>query len=193
MPNDVTLNKMYPTREKRLKFMEKCALTFGMRLDLLSEILGEDKDVLYREYQKDDIYHASSLNFLFYHGFKPQEQARQDFFEYFTRLKAAFFKRDIKKCQEILKELTELDAKVMKFKNNRNLGDNISEEDVLNILKFQLKYGLASKIVALFVGIDASLYSKKVNALQDEYPNLISEYHYVADFWSNVRNKRRKS
>lgn len=186
------LFKMYPTREKRLKFMANCALSFGMRLDLLSEFLGEDKNELYKEYQNRDIYHTESINFLFHHGFKLQDEAKQDFLVYFSRLSEAFLKNDREKCREILRELTKIDVEIAKFKKRHNAKQPITEEDILNILRFQLKYGLASRSVAAFVGIDAIGYVKRVNGLQDKYPKLISDYHYIADFWQNYRKEKER-
>lgn len=186
------LFKMYPTREKRLKFMANCALSFGIRLDLLSELLGEDKNELYKEYQKRDIYNVDSLNFLFHHGFKLQDEAKQDFLAYFSRLSEAFLKNDRGKCQEILKELSKIDAAVLKFKKSHKFGAQITEEDILNILKFQLKYGITSKCAAEFAGISACSYINKVDLLKDKYPELISNYHYVADFWQNLRRETER-
>ena len=45
--NTKYLYLMFPNVEKRRKFIINCSLTFGLRLETLAEILGENKEKIY--------------------------------------------------------------------------------------------------------------------------------------------------
>ena len=181
------LEKMFPTRKKRMNFMANCALTFGIRLDLLSEIMGENKEELYKEYIYKSIY-STSLNFLFNHGFSSQEEAIKNFGDFFTRLNDAYLNKDTELIHEVLQEIS--DKKALDFKSKHGPNGKINDDEILTVLNYQLKYGLPTTIVSEFFNINRNTYYKRVVALEDNYPKLVSGYYYLSDYYQNLGKRR---
>ena len=68
--NTKYLYLMFPNVEKRRKFIINCSLTFGLRLETLADILGENKEKIYIVINKINIINISffilSPNFLLF-------------------------------------------------------------------------------------------------------------------------------
>lgn len=181
------LERMFPTKEKRMNFMANCALTFGLRIDGLAEVMGEDKDELYKDYTSKSVY-FTSLDFLFNHGFVAQEEALNNVVDFITRLSNAYLNKDKELIHEILKELS--DKKALDFRSKHVSGEKISDEEILAVLKYQLKYGLTDKAVVEIFKISKAKYSGRVHQLEDRYPKLVSYYDYITDYYLNVGKRK---
>lgn len=181
------LERMFPTREKRMNFMANCALTFGLRIDGLSEVMGEDKDKLYNDYVNKSVY-GRPLEFLFNHGFVIQEEAMNNFVDFFTRLTNAYLNKDVELIHEVLLEIS--DKKALDFRAKHAKGGIISDEEILTIVEYQLKYGLPTNVVTQHFKISRSNYCQRVVALEDKYPKQVSNYYYVSDYYQNVGKRR---
>lgn len=177
---------MYPTKAKRINFLAKCALTFSLDLDSLSEVTGLDKDKLYTDLLNFYEGNRSSLMYLFKHNFFNQDATKANFINYFRRLTAAYLNKDKKAISLILLEISDkeaIDAKEEIQINKAKYGNNVpfTEEQILAILKYQLKYGLSGYAISRIFVIDRTKYYSKVLELEDKYPQLLSQYHYLTD------------
>ena len=141
--NTKYLYLMFPNVEKRRKFIINCSLTFGLRLETLAEILGENKEKIYGELLYATDYMYSSLLTLFELGMNVQEDAKKEFIEFFNELVEANKKKDKEKIIELLNVISDKDAMSV-IKKRKNGVIRLSEEDVLIILKYQLKYLLST-------------------------------------------------
>lgn len=141
--NTKYLYLMFPNVEKRRKFLINCSLTFGLRLETLAEILGENKEKIYGELLYATDYMHSSLLALFELGMNVQEDAKKEFIEFFNELVEANKKKDKEKIIELLNVISDKDAMNV-IKKRKNGVNRLSEEDVLIILKYQLKYLLST-------------------------------------------------
>ncbi len=185
------LNQMFPSEEKRYRFIAKCALTFGVRLDELSTILEIDKDELYRKVQ---IYYPekrTSLDLLFKHGMKKQSQAKGKFIIYCDKLYLACKKNDKQSIKELLEILNDSKAMEVKLKHER-FNEILKDSDIITILLFQIKYMMSPTIVGEFFGIDRTGYSNRVRKLEDKYPELVSDFNYLCDFYNKYHNKTER-
>ena len=99
--NLVYLYQMFPTKSKRMVFLAKCSLTFGLRLDALSELLKMDKDELLKEIILYNQALRESLFLVFRHGMKLQDQAKNEFIEYFNQLCTFSVNKDMEKMYRI--------------------------------------------------------------------------------------------
>lgn len=180
------LERMFPTKEKRMNFMANCALTFGLKLEGLSEVMGEDKGKLYSEFYKS--VYSDCLIFLFNHGFVIQEEAMANFKDFFTRLTDAYLNKDTELIHEVLLEIS--DKKAMDFRAKHVSGGKISDEEILTILDYQLKYGLPTTVVTQHFKINRNNYYQRVVALEEKYPKQVSNYYYVSDYYQNVGKRR---
>lgn len=82
------LYQMFPTRQKRINFLTNCILTFGLRLETLSHLLGKDVEILAKEIESGNQLYTYISN-VFKHGMKHQQEAVMEFESFFERLKVA--------------------------------------------------------------------------------------------------------
>lgn len=181
------LFKMYPTREKRLNFMAKSALAFSLSVDTIAYILGEDKDVIYKELI--DSKYGTFLHFLFSFPYYPKEIELANFNIYFERLKMAYLNNDKELCANILGELDQVDKDALEVKKKRIPGSPYKEEDIIAILKYQIKYWLSKNKIAYIFEISNHSFIDAIKALEGKYPELLSHYYYMSDCLSSYRNK----
>lgn len=187
--NTKYLYLMFPNVEKRRKFIINCSLTFGLRLETLAEILGENKEKIYGELLFATDYMRNSLLALFELGMNVQEDAKKEFIEFFNELVEANKKKDKEKIIELLNVISDKDAMSV-IKKRQNGVNRLSEEDVLIILKYQLKYLLSTAKIEKIFQVHHSSYIPKVQSLREKYPILVSQYEALTEI--HLRNHLKK-
>lgn len=187
--NTKYLYLMFPNVEKRRKFIINCSLTFGLRLETLAEILGENKEKIYGELLFATDYMRNSLLALFELGMNVQEDAKKEFIEFFNELVEANKKKDKEKIIELLNVISDKDAMSV-IKKRQNGVNRLSEEDVLIILKYQLKYLLSTAKIEKIFQVHHSSYIPKVQSLREKYPVLVSQYEALTEI--HLRNHLKK-
>ena len=131
--NTKYLYLMFPNVEKRRKFIINCSLTFGLRLETLADILGENKEKIYGELLYATDYMYSSLLTLFELGMNVQEDAKKEFIEFFNELVEANKKKDKEKIIELQEKKRILSDNLIEGKNTTTL-DTLTEEELTNLL-----------------------------------------------------------
>lgn len=187
--NTKYLYLMFPNVEKRRKFIINCSLTFGLRLETLAEILGENKEKIYGELLYATDYMHSSLLALFELGMNVQEDDKKEFIEFFNELVEANKKKDKEKIIELLNVISDKDAMNV-IKKRQNGVNRLSEEDVLIILKYQLKYLLSTAKIETIFQVHHSSYIPRVQSLREKYPVLVSQYEALTEI--NYKNYLQK-
>lgn len=183
------LYMMFPTKEKRNKFIINSALTFGLRLETLSKIFQIDSKTLKTELLFKTIYMTESMQALFEIGMNNQEQATSNFIAFYNELVESAKNKDKEKIQEVMEVLK--DTKAIKLMKREIPGTSkLTDEEILTILKYQIKYMLGVSQTASYFKIDRGLYAKRVRSLQDNYYDLVSDFDYLSDFYYKS-NKRK--
>ncbi len=183
------LNKMYPREDKRYRFIARCALTFGLIPDALSDLFGIDKkeieDKTLAFYGEKYTY----LVLLYRHGMKDQNKAKKEFMSYFNRLYQSCItpSKDQKQIVAILEELSDKNVKIVLEK--RMNGKVLTDEDIAALAKYQVKYMMGPSQLANTFGLERNSYSKRVRKLEEKYPELVSEFDYLCDFWKKFPSK----
>ena len=96
--------------------------------------------------------------------------------------------KDKEKITEILEEIS--DKKALKIANRDKTKQlTLTDEEILTILKFQIKYMISTHQIERIFGISKSNYKKRVKRLQTEHEKLVSDFEYIADFVSCIPNK----
>lgn len=137
------INKMFPSIEKRLDFLSLVTLEYGLSLDSLEELLGVDKETLYQELVKNNMKYNSPLYRRFSSPAINQEEARRKFKEYIKELTYACIDKDVEKIRTLLREVSDKD--INEFVARKVKGQKIEDEEMLMILKYQIKYQLNAK------------------------------------------------
>lgn len=181
---------MFPNKERRTEFIVESALTFGLRLETLSEVLGFDEKNLYKELICKNNYKQDSINRLFRLGMNVQEEAKENFINFFNSLVDAYKKKDITRYQTTLDILSDNDA-ICLANRDTNYNYRLTEEDTLALLKYQLKHSLSVSQMELIFHIYHTTYDKKVNQLAIKYPVLVSQYNALKDKFDSPKKGGR--
>ncbi len=186
------INKIYPSIDKRYRFIACCALTFGIRLQKLSEIFGIEEEMLKKNLNTYAAKQYDSLCRLFNHGMTMQDDAEARFREYFSKLYKAFENRgkNPHKVSDLLSVLS--DKKALDFKKRHQTSKTITDEDVYVLLKFQVKYLLGPSGMSQIFDIDRTAYSRRVRKLEDKYPELVADFEDLCAYYHStyVKNHR---
>ena len=94
------------------------------------------------------------------------------------------FKHGMKPQQEAVAEFENFFERLTKAKQL-----TLTDEEILTILKFQIKYMISTHQIERIFGISKSNYKKRVKRLQTEHEKLVSDFEYIADFVSCIPNK----
>lgn len=168
------LEKMFPTEEVRKRFITMAILEFQLSVDDLEDLLGIDKKIIYEEfvYGNGNIGENVKKGFDFY-GELPGV-AKERFLVYFNRLQRAIKYGNEKLAKSILEEL--YDKEIVKFKRNHESGERISDEEILTIVKYQIKYLLSNSQLEKILNISRKNYSLRLQKLLPNYPDLQKKY-----------------
>ena len=183
---------MFPTKEKRNIFLSQCILTFGLNLDAISMLTGFDKETLYNELINRGTKYYESVQRIFKNGMKRQDIAINDFLDFYNRLCQAYEAKDREAISIILHELS--DKKAINLAKRPATIKTLTDEQILVILKYQIKYMLSAMQIETIFHIENSNYARRVRKLQEKYPKLVSDFDYLSDFYymNSRKNQERR-
>ena len=181
---------MFPTKEKRNIFLSQCILTFGLNLDAISMLTGFDKETLYNELINRGTKYYESVQRVFKNGMKRQDIAINDFLDFYNRLCQAYEAKDREAISIILHELS--DKKAINLAKRPATIKTLTDEQILVILKYQIKYMLSVTQTADIFKLDRHGYAKRVRKLEDDYTNLVSDFNYISDFYYNSNSHKSR-
>lgn len=184
------LNKMFPRKDRQINFLTNCALTYGLRIETIADFFGDNPTDLLRNFQSGNSLY-NNLSNVFKHGMKPQQEAVAEFENFFERLTKASINKDKEKITEILEEIS--DKKALKIANRDKTKQlTLTDEEILIILKYQLKYFLSTEKIEKIFHVHHTIYSKKIENLKTEYPKLVSQYEIQRDMFHKSYSDPKK-
>ena len=181
------IKRLFPKDEKRLIFLSECALTFQLSLDTLEEILGIDKNELYDKMIKNNIRFNMYLRMMFDHYSESQDVAKSKFYLFFKELCEAVIAKDKDKQTKVLSEI--YDTEINEFRKKHKPGMIISENEMVALIKYQIKYSLTVTRMAELFGLRKETYMAKASEILPKYPDLKSKYDFLSAFFYNNYNK----
>lgn len=147
--------------------------------------INKDKEKTFDDLVVKNIKYYESVEKVFKFGMKRQEDAIKNFVDFFTNLIKAYEGKNKTEIANILNELSDKKA-ICIAKRSDSKGKKLADEQILTILKYQIKYMLETKSIARIFNIDRGTYSSRVRNLGPEYANLISDFDYLSDFYHNA-------
>lgn len=184
------LYQLFPNSQKRTHFIKNCALTFGLSLETLSKLLKKDPKKLFVELVYEDVYLSESVNVLFRIGATFQEDAETAFLNFFEDLVKAAKSKDKEHINQVL-EITK-DTEAMKIKARATKGTiNLTEEEILTILKYQMKYLLSVQKIEAIFKIHHKAYVARVLDLKSTNHALVSQFEALRQSFVDYAFQRR--
>lgn len=175
------LEIMFPNGPKRKQIVSLCVLAFQLSLETLEELLGIDKEILYNNLAVANGNLGSHIDFIFKHYCETQDVAKEKFIKFYERLLRAFRYRNKKLFIAILSEID--DSCVVNLKNNHKLGSSYTDEEILMIVKYQIKYSLTIQSLLNTFHISKKVYSRRLKEILPNYPDLQMKFEFLMDFY----------
>ena len=175
------LRVMFPNDLKRKQIISLCALTFQLSVESLEELLGIDKEILYNNLAVANGNLGSHIDFIFKHYCETQDVAKEKFIKFYERLLRAFRYRNKKLFIAILSEID--DSYVVNLKNNHKLGSSYTDEEILMIVKYQIKYSLTMQSLLNTFHISKKVYTARLKEILPNYPDLQTKFEFLMDFY----------
>lgn len=186
------IEKIFPSENKRYRFIGSCALTFGIRLEKLSEIFDIPMNELEKKLYMYFPQQYESLNRLFKHGMASQDTAEEEFRSYIDDLYVALKnqKDNVSRAIELLDFVS--DKKAMEFKVRHQLQRIMSDEDILILLRYQLKHNYDVNTMSQIFDMERRTYTKRVRKLEEKYPKLVSQFDDLCAFYHQTFLRKYK-
>ena len=185
------INRMFGSEKGKYSFITLSALSFGIKLETLGEMLEMDTNELYNALYKNDVDLMSSLRFLFEHGIVDQLVARTNFEDYLNKLYLAFIRCDKKAIENLLKQIR--DSEIIELQKRRKSRSNykLTDQDIILLAKYQVKYGVSSSAICAKFHINHNTYMNRVLELSNEFHTLKSNVLNINDFFEKSYETRR--
>ena len=160
----------------QIKLLHHIALTFRAKLPLLSELFGMEEKEIY-DGLCNGVY-FQSFNYLFNVDSTDQEEARINIITYYQELLNAMRTKD-KVMRKIL--IARIDDSIVNKIINRT-EKILSDEDIEEIIKYQIKYSLTYRATAEIFHINAPNYSDRLKKYLETNPELRKKYEVLAAY-----------
>lgn len=174
------IDKFYKNEEQQYIFLRRLALTFRARLPLLSELFHIDEEELFNKLRMYNRSVEDSLKYLYYFDISDQEEAKRNIIAFYQELLTAVVKKD-KETQKFLIGII-ADSRIKSLIKEKHLDRNLSDEEILVILEYQLKYALDHKDAAGMLGINPENYRRRVLAVISGDEELKTCYERLMDY-----------
>lgn len=168
-------------------FISLCSLEFGLTLETLSILLGISEHEAYTRVIDRNPKYFESMKFQLGYSAENQEEAKQNFLRYFYLLCLAYSKKDIEEYKRLLRKINDADIENLLA----NKKDEYTDDEIIRIVKYQVKYKLSNKQISELFGIADSNYRKRSSRLLEKYPKLKTQYQTLADIFTNNFNDKR--
>ena len=174
------IDKFYKSEEQQYIFLRRLALTFRARLPLLSELFQIGENELFDKLRMYNHRVEDSLKYLYYFDISDQEEAKRNIIAFYQELLTAVLKKDRDVQKFLIGRIA--DSRIKGLIKEKHLDRNLSEEEILIILEYQLKYALDHNNVAGMLGISSENYRRRVLAAIAKDEDLKARYERLMDY-----------
>jgi len=171
------LDVIFDDEEKQMEFLIHLMLTFRVKLSLIEQMFQINKNLLKRKLS-EDIKFFDALSYLNFNDETNQEEARENVRYFYKELHNAF-KDNIKK--NILFNMIS-DEKINIIKNSNKSIDILSNDEIISILKYQLKYALNNDQLVNEFNMDMEKYRERIQVVLLENELLNQRYNDLMNY-----------
>ena len=185
------LDVFYKTEEKQYIFLRRLALTYRASLPLLSELFQISQEELKTKLRKYNDGVLKSLTYLFNYDISNQDNARNRIIMFYKKILTAMIEKDEDTVKSLIDYIS--DSKMKKLIKIKTPEKAWSNEDILTLLNYQLKYALTLREVSGMVRYNAASYQQRVIPLLEENPKLKENYVRLAEYNLAMHDKSIKA
>ena len=162
------------------------ALTFRANSETIQELFGINVGNL----KWGNAYEG----FLYLEGFDStnQELVKQRIRDFYNAYKKARLEGNKEELVNLIRQISDYRAKKVR---EREIGQPYSDEDILALINYQIKYGLTNDKMEKVFSLDRDIYARKVQALltQEGYEELRVSYEHLASYNETYRQFFRRN
>lgn len=163
------LELFYKDETKQMQFLMHIALTYRAQLPLLSQFLQiPENELLEKMLSTCTAANYKSLKYLFFHDVSDQEVAKANVIEFYRDLILVLKNKD-KDMQKLVLARVD-DSKAFELIKSRKERETISDEFMLAMVKYQLKYSYSQSMVANIFRVSCRNYQYKLNGFLERHP-----------------------
>lgn len=170
-------------KESQWKILGHIALTFRLKLYTLSELFKIDENEIWKnlDYAFMDSNIRWSLEYLF--QVEPYEEDSVDRFTIFYRdYLTALSDKDIEMQRFLLRQLFDYDVIKLKEKRENNKFDSLTDDDIMVIINYQLKYALSNYDTCILFHCSREKYKKEKDRILEDKPKLKERMECVNEY-----------
>lgn len=187
------IDRFYKNEEQQYIFLRRLALTFRARLPLLSELFQIDENELFNKLRMYNHSVEDSLKYLYYFDVSDQDEAKRNIISFYQELLTAVIKKDKAVQKFLIGRIA--DIRIKSLIKEKHIDRNLSDEEILVILEYQLKYALDHSDAAGMLGINPDSYRRRVLAVIEKDEELKMRYErlmgYNQQLFMNTRKVKR--
>ena len=190
--NLMALVMMFRQKEKRMNFIAKCILVFDVRISSLSRLLKMDEKELIRQlYDTKYAPYFLGSEAIFY---VPEEEAEQNFLNFFNKLEVLYLNKDIEGYNKLLDVINDSDMEKIKIKRSFEHPKPLTNSEFISLLNYQVKYRIPpTKAMVMFRFSPKSYKNKIMNLEQNgEYAKLIKKIYILNDYEEKYFNLEKR-
>ncbi len=178
----------YKEREKQVQALFHMALTFRVKIGILANLFNLDEDELFNDltnYVKEKTGLAKAFYYLCNNDYTDEEEAIHNLLAFYREYLEAIRLNDRVAAKNVISKITDIKAK--EFKNKpRKPTDRISEEEVADLLNYQLKYALSGNALAMTFNINRANINYRILEYIKDKPELKKRYEDLCDYNSYI-------
>lgn len=176
----LSLSAFYTDPTKQYKFLIHSALYFRLHLDTLSVLFQIEEKELLENILRIGSGNYDALKTLLYHDNRSQEDARNEFVNYYRELLEAVRHKNIEEKKRLITLISDEKAINLrkKIQEDKKISNHIylSEEDIEILIRYQLKYSLTVKDIAYIFDINRSNLQKRIAKFLEDKIDLKNQY-----------------
>jgi len=176
--------------DKQYVYLKHLILTFRAKLPLVSELFQIDEEELYQKLIKYNDNSYRGFIYLFYHEDYDQELARKNIIIFYKNLISALTNKDKDEQHKLVNLISDNDAVSVQKKSNN--GILLSDNDILIIMRHQLKYAMSYRALASMFALNRPTMCARIDRLIGDDEELKDKYERLAAFNEDMWDKKRK-
>lgn len=185
----VNLNLLFKKPSNKQNFVVQSALTYRLKFETIMELFDttdifnmEGYEELYYRILKQYSVISSSLLYLFNDDNTDQMIAKANFKKFFNKLVICKMSNNEEAYKEYLEEIS--DNEVNKINNTKYM--DLTDDDILTLVKHQIKYAIPSRRIAEEYEVHSESYIRRAKKVLEPYSELAQQYAAMSHFYSDA-------
>lgn len=188
--NKLKLEIFSKSEDKQYLYLRHLILTFRAKLPLVSELFQISEEELYQKLIEYNGNSYRALLYLFNHDAADQDLAKRNMITFYKNLISTLISKNKNEQKRLIDSISDKDAVNVQKKGNN--GEDLSDDDILIIMKHQLKYAMSYRGVATLFSQHRHSMCLRMERLIGDNEELKEKFEKLSAFNEDMWDKSRK-